>query len=347
MVEERRKSIILKSEEWFRKMRPLYESLTAIVCGTLEGLIKDQKIDFLSVTGRPKTVDSFIEKIKRKGYQEPNREIHDLCGVRIIVYIESDVSRVAEIVKSSFNSHPDKSLDKTSELGIDRTGYRSIHIVCDLGKKREKLPEYASYKGMIFEVQIRTVLQHAWAEIEHDRNYKFAGVLPDDLQRRFYLAAGTLEMVDREFDSIAKAIDEYAKTVAEKTKMGELAIPIDSTTLSEYFKNKFMGEKRVNYDGSSDEIIISELNCFGIKTIEGLDNLINSEDILQYYDDTIDYSEMGFLRDLMIFKDIDRYFDNCWKNDWKADMSDCSLWKKKYGNKKIEKVIAKHENYVE
>jgi hypothetical protein len=95
--------------------------------------------------------------------------------------------------------------------------------------------------------------------------------------------------------------------------------------------------------GSYDEIIIGELNCFGIKTIKDLDNLIESENILQYYDNTINYSDLGFLRDAMIFKDIDHYFDKCWKGHWIAETSDCLLWGRKYGIKKIEKVISKHK----
>ena len=51
---------------------------------------------------------------------------------------------------------------------------------------------------------MRTVLQHAWAEFEHDIRYK--GTIPDeharDLDRRFTLAAGLLELADREFSTI-------------------------------------------------------------------------------------------------------------------------------------------------
>ena len=53
-------------------------------------------------------------------------------------------------------------------------------------------------------MQIRTVLQHAWAEYEHDIRYK--GTIPEehvpDLDRRFTLAAGLLELADREFSEI-------------------------------------------------------------------------------------------------------------------------------------------------
>ena len=47
------------------------------------------------------------------------------------------------------------------------------------------LPEMKLFSGIPFEIQVRTILQHAWAEFAHDRNYKFRGVLPDVIARRY------------------------------------------------------------------------------------------------------------------------------------------------------------------
>ena len=59
-------------------------------------------------------------------------------------------------------------------------------------------------------IQVRTVLQHAWAEFEHDIRYK--GTIPEehapDLDRRFTLAAGLLELADREFTTIRDRLQE-------------------------------------------------------------------------------------------------------------------------------------------
>ena len=82
-------------------------------------------------------------------------------------------------------------------------------MICKLGKSRERLSEYMGLTNLPFEIQIRTVLQHAWAELAHDRSYKFSGKLRDDLQRRVNLCSAILEMMDREFVSIVKEVDEY------------------------------------------------------------------------------------------------------------------------------------------
>ncbi len=118
----------------------------------------------------------------------------DLAGIRMITYFESDVYRVCEVVKQLFEILPDHPEDKREKLGVDKVGYRSVHFVAEFPEKRTCLLEYKNYKGCRFELQIRSLLQHAWAEIEHDRNYKFNGVMPKHLQRRFSLVAAVLEL---------------------------------------------------------------------------------------------------------------------------------------------------------
>ena len=72
-----------------------------------------------------------------------------------------------------------------------RFGYASRHLQVEID-------------GRVVQVQLRTVLQHAWAEFEHDIRYK--GSVPaehaSEFDRRFTLAAGLLELADQEFSAI-------------------------------------------------------------------------------------------------------------------------------------------------
>ena len=52
------------------------------------------------------------------------------------------------------------------------------------------------------EIQIRSILQHAWAEIEHDLCYKNSTPLPRKIKRRMYRLAGVLELADKEFSAV-------------------------------------------------------------------------------------------------------------------------------------------------
>jgi hypothetical protein len=87
---------------------------------------------------------------------------------------------------------------------MGRFGYSSRHLLVGLDQGRAAQPANARLRGRIAQVQIRTVLQHAWAEFEHDIRYK--GTIPEehvpDFDRRFTLAAGLLELADQEFSTI-------------------------------------------------------------------------------------------------------------------------------------------------
>ena len=103
-----------------------------------------------------------------------------------------------------------------------------------LSERRLGLAECKKYRDLRCEVQVRTLLQHAWAEIEHDRNYKFSGVLPHEIRRRFYLVAGVLEMMDREFDRLSGDIDEYVERMENEVSAGNYNLSIDSKSVEQY-----------------------------------------------------------------------------------------------------------------
>jgi len=175
-------------------------------------ILDEAGIDYLSVTGRTKSVPSFAEKAARTidGQPldpDPVRDITDQIGVRIITYVHSDVAAVAGLLRDQVVVHDDRDMGKeTASEG--RFGYASRHLLIGLDPAREGQPTYSRLAGRVVQVQIRTVLQHAWAEFEHDIRYK--GTVPaehaPDFDRRFTLAAGLLELADREFSTIREAL---------------------------------------------------------------------------------------------------------------------------------------------
>jgi predicted RNase H-like nuclease/ppGpp synthetase/RelA/SpoT-type nucleotidyltranferase len=184
------------------------EQAVALVTSILD----EAGINYLSVTGRTKGVPSFAEKAARTIdgkllYPDPLRDITDQIGVRIITYVHSDVAAVAELLGDQVVVHDDRDMgQETASEG--RFGYASRHLLIGLDPAREGQPPYARLTGRVAQVQIRTVLQHAWAEFEHDIRYK--GTVPaehaPDFDRRFTLAAGLLELADREFSTIREAL---------------------------------------------------------------------------------------------------------------------------------------------
>lgn len=330
-------------EKWYDGNIGLYESLAKSIAQTLRDLLEANNVDFVEIKNRSKTKESFLEKIERKKYIDFEKEMTDLAGIRVIVLLESNIAKVSNLVSTAFSVHPDDSVDKSTDLGLDRVGYRSVHFVCDVGYAREGLPEFARFKDKCFEVQVRTVLQNTWADIAHSKSYKLKGVIPDKLNRRLNLISGTLELIDLELSSLSEEIEVFNANASYKININEFEdIEITSQTVLDYLKKIGFD---LNLRGSIPVVVLEELGLFGVKTIADLDQLVNDNgDEFLKYTQTLpnEFRVVGFLRDAMIYSDIDRYFKDSWRYAW-FGMSDddefFNLLVSKYGESKVHEII--------
>ncbi|MGD9128379.1 MAG: RelA/SpoT domain-containing protein, partial [Planctomycetia bacterium] len=164
------------------------------------------------VQARPKSVSSFAEKAARKAskYADPVHQITDLCGARVITHTQEQVDQVCEFIKTNFEIDEKNSLDVRTRLGHSEFGYLSVHYIVQI-TAGEILgipipPEIGDRKA---EIQVRTVLQHAWADITHDRLYKSGFRVPDRFKRNAAALAATLESSDGQFGRFVNEMDAY------------------------------------------------------------------------------------------------------------------------------------------
>ncbi|WP_285162868.1 GTP pyrophosphokinase [Shewanella goraebulensis] len=295
---------------WYIKSQPVYKRLANKVESFLIEYFDMNSIGYHIVTSRAKTIESVRGKGNSGKYNDPINQIQDFAGIRIITYVEDEISLIQKVIEDNFDIDVENSSNKSEALGIDKVGYQSVHYIARLKQDRLRLPEYKQYEGKCFEIQIRTILQHAWAEIEHDRNYKFSGKLPDELSRRFKILAGVLELADKEFNSISNQIDDISASVDEGTKTGKLDIPISSTTLSQFLLTRFKTviETMGVPSHDSEGVLVEELNAFGITTLSELESII-PEDIEKFYIASSNGSlhEWGMVRSLMLLHDFRKY----------------------------------------
>lgn len=200
----------------FASQRDTYESFALTVSNLISRLLGADGLEMHSVSHRCKTIASFKIKVEKKNSYEALEQITDLAGVRLITHYEDDVDKVAKIIESEFVVDNSNSIDKRAALDPDRFGYLSLHYVVTLKPERTNLKEYRSFAGMKAEVQIRSILQHTWAEIEHDTGYKSNVEVPKHIRRRFSRLAGLLELADQEFIGIRTALEEYSDEVTAR-----------------------------------------------------------------------------------------------------------------------------------
>jgi putative GTP pyrophosphokinase len=204
-VTDTREQPVLRAIQAYAERQPALHEVTQRWVALLTTLLDDAGINYLTVTGRTKSVASFAAKAARApagtpAHDDPLNGITDQIGVRVVAYLLSEVEAVAELLADQLTILDDRDMGReTASEG--RFGYASRHLLVSATDRGDGWELPAS-------VQVRTVLQHAWAEFEHDIRYK--GSVPEehapDLDRRFTLAAGLLELADREFSEIRKRI---------------------------------------------------------------------------------------------------------------------------------------------
>jgi putative GTP pyrophosphokinase len=253
-------------------------------------------------------------------------------------------ARVNDIIAATFRVHVESSIDKSEALGADRVGYRSLHLICDLGEDRLRLPEFRRFSDCKFEIQIRTALQHAWAEIEHDRGYKLRGALPSHLKRKFSLLAGLLELADTQFDELSQAIEKYSEDVAKKANEGYLSIELNSSSVRELLALKIGEPLQDPFHSEIWPELLRELKDFGVGDLRALDALITPDVRDQMIRSNPERALPGFVRDAMMLNDIDRYFAQSWKRHWSVlDWDSFQVLSAKYGRHKINDLLDTHD----
>lgn len=308
-------------EDFLRTTLPLCERLTPAAVSIIKSILEVNGIEYLTVIGRVKKFETAINKIKLKKYKDLKNKFTDLSGIRVILFSESDVSKTCKLIEETFTVDRENSLNQDEKLGIDKSGYRSVHYVCQIGDKRGGLPEFSNLLDLKFEIQIRTVLQHAWAELSHDRNYKFGIKLPLELERRLHLYAALLELADKGFDELSKSIDQYAKDLMKDNSL--LGADVNSISLVQFIKQWSDGmEDTIDILRENDyEELIGELNHFGVKTIEQLSDLAPKDYLERIKKNNEKTTILGLIRDWMIIKDWER-LANYKKREWAMTEND-------------------------
>jgi ppGpp synthetase/RelA/SpoT-type nucleotidyltranferase len=186
-------------------------SQLATVLGSTQAVKK-----FLQIPPEPrvKETDSFLEKaLVRKPKLDPLVEITDQVGVRFVVLLLDDISRIGKIIESGdWDWQKDRDFQSERIENPDYFAYQSDHYVIHT-KSLTQFGGESIPVGLPCEIQIRTILQHAYAEMAHSTAYKPPVRLPDADQKHVNrsLAKGSalIETTDDVFREIKTKLNEY------------------------------------------------------------------------------------------------------------------------------------------
>jgi len=271
-------------ERWTRNFEAAQQMYTALrdeVKFALDKALDDKGIKVHSTSSRVKSLESFREKILRKDYADPMTDIHDIVGARVVCLFLDDVQRVEDIIRKNFKVI--RYENKERDLPPEMWQYVSVHFDCMFGPTYRG-QRYDWIKDQIFEVQLRTILQDAWANVEHYLAYKGTNSIPNELKRDFSALAGLFHVADKGFQQIFNASKEQDKLAGKKVKdltnrvSGQGKLPVgadvvlDRSTLKAFLEQLYPDRRRAEDVDYSE--LVEELVGVGITTLSALQDAL-------------------------------------------------------------------------
>lgn len=261
----------------YREREGLYRDFAQAVAGAIERALTAADVPFYQVQHRAKTPASLAAKASRLldigdgrielRYPDPLRHITDLAGVRVVTYFKDDLAGARGAIQRELAMAERWHLTQKEDGG----GYESWHCLVRMPEQRLPLIEHARFDELVCELQLRTLLQHAWAQIEHGARYKGGLPLSPAVDRLFVESKRMLDDADRHFDGIRAAQRVAAKRLAGRRRL-------DREGLAELIDARCPPR-----DGSiSDvgyELILERLDRLGLVTVEDLEELLRPYDV--------------------------------------------------------------------
>lgn len=196
--------------------KPVYNAWGKYVVGTISQALESKGKnldDFLKVPAkyRLKDDDSLIDKAfyrPDKKYSDPYEKIEDKVGVRFIVLFVDDIKVIDEIIRGidDWTFDACKHFDEDKRKDPLLFTYQSVHYIL----KPKKEIEYENIKippSVPCEVQIRTLLQHAHAELTHDAIYKTKITVRPEVLRTVAKSMALIETTDEFFTSVTQQLN--------------------------------------------------------------------------------------------------------------------------------------------
>lgn len=278
--------------EYFQNI-DIYQKLSHDVGDIINTLLEVNHIKISNMSVRIKTEEALRNKVMYKNKYNHLDEITDILGVRIITLFETDIDTILDLLENTFEVC--EIVDKRKKERTNRIefGYNSLHVIVKFTDSRCQLVEYQKYQDIRFEVQIRTVLQHAWAEVEHGLGYKSFYEPPMTVKRKLNRLAAALEILDEEFENIRYDISLYNQSFDKVEKI--LKTDINKDSLIAYVNNsEFLNglveklAQELDFQIVRDPSFISQQKLATKLTMYGYQYIHELDDDIHHYEKTIE-----------------------------------------------------------
>ncbi|ELS9504306.1 RelA/SpoT domain-containing protein [Vibrio parahaemolyticus] len=194
--------------ELYEAELPMYKAWADFVLTEIDSSIlshagtKSAYLEWVKIppSQRVKQVDSLVTKAfirKRNKYKDPYKEITDKAGIRFVVLLTSQLELLCNIVEEAtgWTYSKDKEFDEWKGDDPRLFDYQSVHYIVYAAREIEHKGVQIK-EGTPCEVQLRTLLQHAYAELAHDTIYKGNIAASPEVHRTFAKSMALMETTD-------------------------------------------------------------------------------------------------------------------------------------------------------
>ncbi len=189
----------------------LYEEYATRIRNLIQDLVEIEGVEFYAIDGwadRPADLLRTLSELDEKDLAGV-----DLVTVRVLLRFPEDVLRIEEVVKSEFEIDPTRSVPSSGLEDPYRFGYPAVVYILSLSSSRANLREWAKYKDLTFRLELRTMLQEAWATIFPKVNQTVGSLSEKKLTRELVLLAALLEKADQGFLTLRNEIKDESLLV--------------------------------------------------------------------------------------------------------------------------------------
>lgn len=273
----------MEARDWrqdYRANTSRYELLKGEVEFALNRELEARDIKTHSVTARVKTEESLADKVERKEYEKPLVDAEDIVGARVVVLFLSDLPRAEDAIRGLFDVLGTE--DKIEAQDPSSFGYMSRHYTARI-KTEHTGPRYDSIRDIVFEVQLRTILMDAWANVSHYLAYKGDASIPEELRRDFYALSGLFYVADKHFEMFfSQALDVQHEVSREIREGAPQPVLLNLDTLAALLRAR-LGSRT---ESSREHIsaLLEELLELGYRSTADVDALL-----AETRDQVIDY----------------------------------------------------------
>ena len=196
----------------------LYEEYASRIRNLIQDLVEIEGVEFYAIEGWAEPPAELLRILS--SLEEKDLSGVDLVTIRVLLRFPEDVLRIEELVKSEFQIDDTRSVPSSGLEDPYRFGYPAVVYILALSESRSSLREWAKYKDLSFRLELRTMLQEAWATIFPKVNQTVGTLSEKKLTRELVLLAALLEKADQGFLTLRNEIKDEALLVPPSNQLG-------------------------------------------------------------------------------------------------------------------------------